>query len=89
MRFAGGPNMSDLPNERDADSAHGDELRRLAARYCEGDLGDDEFRKLEGLLRDDPEARSVFLDYREIHASLSINALARNQAGTDSSRRER
>lgn len=48
----------------------------LAEQHCANDLSEAEVAELEGLLRDNPEACSIFGNYVQLHANLEERLLA-------------
>jgi ferric-dicitrate binding protein FerR (iron transport regulator) len=49
------------------------ELEGLISVLCDGQLSEEEHARLESLLNDYPEARRIYLEYMDVHASLAIN----------------
>jgi len=55
-------------------SPESDELLRLANLWCEGDLGDEQFQRLQQLLRGDGALLSLFVRFMQVHACLAWDA---------------
>jgi len=52
------------------------ELRKLISRWLDGAIGPDEHRELEAILKENPDARRVYLECMSVHAELCNSATA-------------
>lgn len=64
------------PNERDV-NLPADEVRRLVSARCDNRISDEQLSQLEGALAKSPNARTLFIDYLDLHASLGWEVTAR------------
>jgi len=56
------------------------EVSDLIAALIDGSMSDDDFRRMDEILRDDPEARQLYLDALQIHEELPEVALPQPDA---------
>jgi hypothetical protein len=56
------------------------ELRRLVSGMCEGELTDEEVRRLEKRISEDAEALAFYVQYLDVHMSLAWDLAARSAA---------
>ena len=54
-----------------------DEIRRLISARCDNRIGPEELRQLEEELAKNAQARALYIDYLDLHASLGWEVTAR------------
>ena len=63
-------------NKRDMNGPS-DDVRRLISARCDNRIGPEELRQLEEELAKSPQARALYIDYLDLHASLGWEVTAR------------